>query len=160
MERINARLLDVLPDQIDLATIDVSFISLRLVLPRVVRLLTATGQVIALIKPQFEVGKESVGKGGVVRDPRLHRVAIERVLAKAEAVGVSVAGIIRSPIRGPAGNVEYLAWLQFGNGHPSDSHERVTRWLDICLAPEGEPDLVQRGCRAYAHVHGSPAESA
>jgi 23S rRNA (cytidine1920-2'-O)/16S rRNA (cytidine1409-2'-O)-methyltransferase len=134
MERVNARLLDGLPDRIDLATIDVSFISLRLVLPRVAALLTPVGEVVALIKPQFEVGKESVGKGGVVRDPRLHRSAIEQILANADAVGFRAAGIIRSPIRGPAGNVEFLIWLQIGSDGSTEGRERTTEWLDTVLA--------------------------
>jgi 23S rRNA (cytidine1920-2'-O)/16S rRNA (cytidine1409-2'-O)-methyltransferase len=112
MERVNARLLESLPEAIELATIDVSFIGLRLILPRVGDLLLPAGQVIALIKPQFEVGRESVGKGGVVRDPSLHRAAIEQVLTAACENGFLPAGLIQSPVRGPAGNVEFLAWLR------------------------------------------------
>jgi 23S rRNA (cytidine1920-2'-O)/16S rRNA (cytidine1409-2'-O)-methyltransferase len=119
MDRVNARFLKDLPEQPDLATIDVSYISLRLVLPRVAELLIPSGQAIALIKPQFEVGRESVGKGGVVRDPRLHRAAIEQVLAEAKGIGFAAAGLIRSPILGPAGNVEFLAWLRLGGDYPN-----------------------------------------
>jgi 23S rRNA (cytidine1920-2'-O)/16S rRNA (cytidine1409-2'-O)-methyltransferase len=133
MERMNARLLENLPEQIDIATIDVSFISLRLVLPRVVGLLTPTGNTIALIKPQFEVGKESVGKGGVVRDPRLHRAAIEQVLTVAEAIGFRATGVIRSPIRGPAGNIEFLAWLRLGVDRSSDGIGPIADAIEACL---------------------------
>jgi 23S rRNA (cytidine1920-2'-O)/16S rRNA (cytidine1409-2'-O)-methyltransferase len=126
VERANVRFLEHLPEPMDFAAIDVAFIGLRLVLPNVAKLLVPSGQAIALIKPQFEVGRESVGKGGVVRDPRLHRRAIEEVLAEAERIGFSPAGIIRSPIQGPAGNVEFLAWLQLGGDHPSLDLTAVT----------------------------------
>lgn len=126
VERVNVRFLEELPEKTDFATIDVSFISLRLVLPRVAKLLVPSGQAIALIKPQFEVGRGSVGKGGVVRDPRLHRAAIEQVLAEAERIGFGAAGIIRSPIQGPAGNIEFLAWLQLGVDHPGLDLTEVT----------------------------------
>jgi 23S rRNA (cytidine1920-2'-O)/16S rRNA (cytidine1409-2'-O)-methyltransferase len=134
MERINARLLETLPEPIDIATIDVSFISLRLVLPRVAKLLAPTGNTIALIKPQFEVGKESVGKGGVVRDPRMHRAAIEQVLAAAEAIGFCATGVIRSPIRGPAGNIEFLAWLRLGADRSSDGIAQIAGAIEACLS--------------------------
>jgi 23S rRNA (cytidine1920-2'-O)/16S rRNA (cytidine1409-2'-O)-methyltransferase len=130
IERCNIRHLQGLPELVALATVDVSFIGLSLVLPIVAGLLTAGGQVIALIKPQFEVGKGQVGKGGVVRDPRLHRQAIERVLADAAAIGLVAAGLIRSPITGPAGNVEFLAWLQLGQSPPPAS--ALAEWLAAC----------------------------
>ena len=114
IERANIRHLTGLPEPISLATVDVSFIGLDLVLPRVSELLTPAGEVIALIKPQFEAGKGRVGKGGVVRDPEVHREVIERVLAGADRIGLTPAGLIRSPITGPAGNVEFLAWLRRG----------------------------------------------
>jgi 23S rRNA (cytidine1920-2'-O)/16S rRNA (cytidine1409-2'-O)-methyltransferase len=133
MERVNVRLLDGLPERIDLATIDVSFIGLRLVLPRVARLLVQSGQVIALIKPQFEVGREWVGKGGVVRDPQLHRAAIEQVLTAAVASGFNPAALARSPIQGPAGNVEFLAWLRLASDRPPGIPDPVKRWLDADL---------------------------
>jgi 23S rRNA (cytidine1920-2'-O)/16S rRNA (cytidine1409-2'-O)-methyltransferase len=136
MEQVNVRFLEELPEWVNLATIDVSFISLRLVLPCVAKLLIPTGQVVALIKPQFEVGKGSVGRGGVVRAPELHRAAIEGVMAKAEALGFTPAGIIRSPIRGPAGNVEFLAWLKLGGRCSSDGLEQVARQVDTCLTLE------------------------
>ena len=88
-------------------------------LPNVVKLLAPGGQIIALIKPQFEVGRGQVGKGGVVRDPKLHDAAIEQVLAAAVSAGLTPAGVIRSPITGPAGNVEFLAWLKLRADAPS-----------------------------------------
>ena len=87
-------------------------------LPNIVKLLAPGGQIIALIKPQFEVGKGQVGKGGVVRDPKLHDAAIEKVLAAAVSAGLTPSGVIRSPITGPAGNVEFLAWLKLGGETP------------------------------------------
>ncbi len=111
LERTNIRHLDpaVITSPIDLAVIDVSFISLKLVVPKVAQLLPGRGRIIALVKPQFEVGKGQVGKGGVVRDPRLHR----KVLAELEKffvdMGLEWKAVIESPIRGPKGNKEYLA---------------------------------------------------
>ena len=87
-------------------------------LPNIVKLLAPGGQIIALIKPQFEVGKGQVGKGGVVRDPKLHDAAIEKVLTAAVSTGLTPAGVIRSPITGPAGNVEFLAWLKLAAEAP------------------------------------------
>lgn len=130
LERVNIRYLEALPEPIALATVDVSFIGLGLVLPRVRDLLAADGQIIALIKPQFEVGKGQVGKGGVVREPALHRAAIEKVLAKAAALDLAAGGVIRSPITGPAGNVEFLAWLRRG-GTPV-GQAQIEKWIAAC----------------------------
>lgn len=94
------------------AVIDVAFISLRLVLPAVKRLLTPNAWIVALIKPQFEAGPQHVGKGGVVRDPAAHRLVLREVLAMATELDLPPHGLTRSPITGPAGNVEFLAWLQ------------------------------------------------
>jgi 23S rRNA (cytidine1920-2'-O)/16S rRNA (cytidine1409-2'-O)-methyltransferase len=114
LERTNVRNLPGLPGgvQADLAVVDVSFIGLDLVLPAVARFLRPGGQAIILIKPQFEAGKARVGKGGVVRDPEVHRDVLARVLAWAASHGWAVAGLIRSPITGPKGNVEFLALLR------------------------------------------------
>ncbi len=118
MERTNLRLLS--PDQLykpldlwaNLAVIDLSFISLRLVLPAIRALLKDdASEALLLIKPQFEVGKSRVGKGGVVRDPLAHIDAIEGVLSAAEGLDWEAKGLIASPITGPAGNHEYLLWL-------------------------------------------------
>ncbi|OIO90287.1 MAG: TlyA family rRNA (cytidine-2'-O)-methyltransferase [Anaerolineae bacterium CG2_30_64_16] len=135
LERVNIRHLTSLPESVALATIDVSFIGLGLVLPRVAELLAPEGQVIALIKPQFEVGKGQVGKGGVVRDPALHRAVIERVLREAAGMGLAPAGVIRSPITGPAGNVEFLAWLRLGAVTPPA--DVVAQWAAGVMLSEG-----------------------
>jgi len=114
MERTNARHLDELPQPVDVVTADVSFISLRLILPAVVGWLEPDGQVLALIKPQFEAGRRDVGKGGVVRDPAVHRQVLEQVLDVASELGLGLHGLIPSPLRGPAGNVEFLGWWKLG----------------------------------------------
>lgn len=111
MERTNARYLQSLAESVDLVTIDVSFISLRLILPQVRRWLSPRGQVIALVKPQFEADRSQVGKGGIVRDGRAHRSALCGVLEWAIENGWLLFGLIRSPIKGSKGNVEFLAWL-------------------------------------------------
>ena len=113
LERTNIRYLEALPggELADLAVIDASFIGLRLVLPATLRLLKPDGQVIALVKPQFEAGRQDVGRGGVVRDPQVHRRVLEEVAALAQELGLTVAGLTVSPAPGPAGNVEFLIWL-------------------------------------------------
>lgn len=112
LERVNIRYLERLPEPADLAVIDVSFISLRLVLPRVQQLLSPPGDVIALVKPQFEVGKGAVGKGGIVRDPAQHQEVLEGLRAFAGDLGFRVAGEMTSPILGTKGNREFLMWLK------------------------------------------------
>ena len=112
MERVNIRYLDQLPVAADLAVIDVSFISLRLVLPRVRELVSPPGEVVALVKPQFEVGKGAVGKGGVVRDPEQHRAVVRGLSEFAGEIGYTVAGQIPSPIVGAKGNQEFLLYLK------------------------------------------------
>jgi len=114
MERTNARYLKELPEAVNLVSIDVSFISLRLILPSVLGWLAPAGQVVALIKPQFEAGRRYVQKGGVVRDSAVHRAVLARTLDAAASLGLALRGIIPSPLRGPAGNVEFLAWWQGG----------------------------------------------
>jgi len=112
LERVNIRRLDQLPVPADLAVIDVSFISLRLVLPRVRDLLSPPGDVIALVKPQFEVGKGAVGKGGVVRDPMQHQQVLEAISDFARELGYLVAGQMPSPIQGAKGNREFFLDLR------------------------------------------------
>jgi 23S rRNA (cytidine1920-2'-O)/16S rRNA (cytidine1409-2'-O)-methyltransferase len=111
MERTNIRALERLPEPVELAVADVSFISLRLVLPVVARLLVPDGEAVVLIKPQFEAGKGQVGKKGVVRDPTVRAQAIKAVLDDAARGGWRLLGLTRSPVRGPAGNIEFLAHL-------------------------------------------------
>jgi 23S rRNA (cytidine1920-2'-O)/16S rRNA (cytidine1409-2'-O)-methyltransferase len=140
VERTNIRYLEMLPtpDQgtegptlvvlADCAVIDTSFISLRLVLPAVRRLIAEGAWVVALIKPQFEAGAEQVGKGGVVRDPAVHAAVLREVLAFAGSIGLAPRGLTRSPITGPAGNVEFLAWLG-GEGAPLEHDAAIERVL-------------------------------
>ena len=115
IERQNARYLDGLPEPVALVVADLSFISLALILPVIGRLLGPDGQAIVLVKPQFEAGKEAVGKGGVVRDPTTHRAVLARFIADARAAGFAVLGLMLSPLRGPAGNIEFLAHLRPGS---------------------------------------------
>ncbi len=112
MEQTNIRYLDSLHQPADLATCDVSYIGLELVTPPAVRLTRPAAFYVFLIKPQFEAGREQVGKGGVVRDPSVHRDVIMRLAEFWRAQGLHPAGLTRSPITGPAGNVEYLALLE------------------------------------------------
>lgn len=116
LERTNARYLthEQIPDELDFASIDVSFISLKLILPAVAGVLKNGGQVASLVKPQFEAGKEKVGKKGVVRDPAVHKEVLEHYLGHAKEAGFGVLGLTYSPIRGPEGNIEYLGFLQKG----------------------------------------------
>jgi len=111
MERTNLRSLERLPEDVQLATLDLSFISLRLVLPAVRRLLAADGQVVALVKPQFEAGKGVVPRGGVVSDPTVHRDVLVQFGEDAQASRFGPRKLIRSPIAGGDGNVEFLAHL-------------------------------------------------
>jgi 23S rRNA (cytidine1920-2'-O)/16S rRNA (cytidine1409-2'-O)-methyltransferase len=112
MDRINVRNLDSLPEPIDIVTIDVSFIGLRLVLPAAMSTLRPGGEIVALVKPQFEAGRARVGRGGVVRDPEAHRAVLEGLFALTGEVGLGITGLSASPLRGPAGNVEFLAHLK------------------------------------------------
>ncbi len=114
MEGVNARYLrpDDLPEKVDLVTIDVSFISLTKVLPAAKEILKPGGLIVALIKPQFEVGRGRVGKGGVVRDASLHQEVIEKIKDFARELGLEVLGVTESPILGPAGNKEFLILLR------------------------------------------------
>ena len=114
MEKTNIRYVtpEDLEEKADFSSIDVSFISLTKVLPPVYELLKDQGQVVCLIKPQFEAGREKVGKKGVVRDPAVHREVIEKVTAFASETGFALLNLEYSPIKGPEGNIEYLLHLQ------------------------------------------------
>jgi len=125
MERTNARYLEELPEPVSLAVIDTSFISLKLIFPAVVKWLTTPAQVIALVKPQFEAGKAQVGKGGVVRDAKVHRQVLEKVIAYAYQCDLFTVGLIPSPITGPAGNHEFLLYLGQGMDLPLIDVQRV-----------------------------------
>ena len=135
MERINARHLAALPETVRLCTIDASFISLRVLLPVARGWLAPPADVIALIKPQFEAGRRDVGKGGVVRAPEVRRRVLQEVLGYAVDAGFVVAGLMRSPLRGPAGNIEFLAWLHRGDIAPSLDVEAA---IDSALADDSQ----------------------
>ena len=112
MERTNARYLETLPESVALVTADVSFISLKLIIPAASGWLRDQGQIVALVKPQFEASAEQVEEGGVVRDKAVNRAVLEDLIAWASSQGLGLRGLIRSPLTGPAGNVEFLAhWV-------------------------------------------------
>lgn len=121
MENTNARYVEHLPEPVQFASIDASFISLKLLLPVVKNWLgqppasvVGLPSLVCLIKPQFEAGRRDVGKGGVVKDPAIHRRVLMEVLAFAETIELYPQGLIRSPLTGPAGNIEFLVWLWLG----------------------------------------------
>ena len=133
LDRVNVRYLESLPEPVDLVTIDVSFIGLRLVLPASQRVLREGGRIVALVKPQFEAGRSDVGRGGVVRDATVHRRVLETLFATAEELGLGVVGLTVSPLRGPAGNIEFLTELA-----PGASSIAAEDAIDRVLA-EGPP---------------------
>jgi 23S rRNA (cytidine1920-2'-O)/16S rRNA (cytidine1409-2'-O)-methyltransferase len=118
IERVNARALTAgdlpAPAVFDIVTVDVSFISLRLILPVVPPLLRATADVVVLVKPQFEAGRSEVGKGGIVRDAAVHARVVDEIAAAADALGLRRAGLTESPIAGMEGNREFLLHLRWG----------------------------------------------
>ena len=129
LDRTNVRDLESLPEAVDLVTIDVSFIGLRLVLPAARRILGDEGKIVALVKPQFEAGRKDVGRGGVVRDPGVHRRVLEELFATAADSALSVVRLTASPLRGPAGNVEFLALLI-----PGGESKPMNAAIDAALA--------------------------
>lgn len=114
MERTNFRYVthEQIPEDIDFASVDVSFISLKIILPVLRELLKSDGQAVCLIKPQFEAGKEKIGKKGVVRDPQVHVEVVESIVSFAVESGFNVKNLDFSPIKGPEGNIEYLMHIQ------------------------------------------------
>ncbi len=114
MERTNARYVAALDEPVSFVCIDVSFISLKLILPAVQKWLTPSADIVALIKPQFEAGRKQVGKGGIVKDTAVHRQVLTDLLQWAQEHEFTVAGLTRSSIEGADGNVEFLVWLQVG----------------------------------------------
>ena len=113
MERTNIRYVtpEQLGEPLDLSVIDVSFIGLEIVLPTIKTLLKPTGQVLCLIKPQFEAGKENVGKKGVVRDPKIHKMVLDNFVTLVNGLGFKILGLTFSPVKGPEGNIEFLGHL-------------------------------------------------
>ncbi len=130
MERTNVRYLEELPETIDFVSVDVSFISLKLVLPAVKKWLAADGHIVILIKPQFEAGPKQVGKGGVIKDTAVHRQVLEDILGWALENDLPPQALIRSPIQGADGNVEFLAHLRRGTRGVPSIDETITAVLD------------------------------
>lgn len=133
MEGTNARFLERLPDPVQVITVDASFISLKVLLPVIKDWISpeaenqavSKGTIIALVKPQFEAGRKQVGRGkGVIRDPAIHRQVLTDVLSYALKLGYGIRGLIRSPLTGPKGNLEFLAWLEYP-GEPPESLESL-----------------------------------
>lgn len=122
MERTNIRYIndDQIPEPLDIAVMDLSFISIKLVLPAVCALLKDGAELVCLIKPQFEAGREEVGKKGVVRDKNVHLSVIEGILNFVPEIGMTVMGLDFSPIKGPEGNIEYLCYLKKGSYEPAE----------------------------------------
>lgn len=143
MERTNARYLESLAEEIHFVCIDVSFISLKLILPAVARWLAPEGQVIALIKPQFEAGRKQVGKGGIVRDPAVHRAVLEEILSWAQANGWWIRGLIPSSIQGAGGNIEFLVWLALPRNGGAERDIDLEEIIDD-LVPAGVDDSAEQ----------------
>ena len=135
LERTNARYLSAeqIPEPLDFASIDVSFISLKLIFPALYPLLREGGEIACLIKPQFEAGREKVGKKGVVRDPAVHLAVLQQFLQHAKENNFTVLGITYSPIRGPEGNIEYLGFLR-----KSDEPDAIPELSDVVAASHDE----------------------
>ena len=130
IEGTNIRTIDVnrLGLPVEIGVVDVSFISLQKVLPVIIQIVNPMGDVLALVKPQFEAGRQHVGKGGVVRDVRIHVQVLRDLIQFVRGLGLSVMGISYSPIRGPAGNIEYLIWFKAGiTSSSADWEERAAQ---------------------------------
>lgn len=132
MEGTNARYVEKLPEPMDVVTIDASFISLKIILPVVKRWFHLDGgNLLILIKPQFEAGKREADRTkGVIRDPEIHRRVLKEILASAQEEGFFIRGLIRSPLLGPKGNVEFLAWLSLPEGKTSRLDEMINHALE------------------------------
>ena len=140
MERTNARYLtaEQIPQPLDFFSVDVSFISLNLILPALRPLMRAGGEGVCLVKPQFEAGREKVGKKGVVLDPQVHLEVLEHFLVHAANAGFSVKDITFSPIKGPEGNIEYLGYLYAGEGPAYQGDLKALVELSHSVWKEGE----------------------
>lgn len=140
MERTNARYLEFLPEKISFAAIDVSFISLKLVLPKVKGWLAQDSDIVALVKPQFEAGRKNVGKGGIVRNSVVHRQVLEDILAWAVNNNLAPLGLMRSPITGSGGNIEFLVRFKPGPVTPVSLVELI-EGVGLSFAVD-EPDRI------------------
>lgn len=137
MERTNARNLQSLPEPIDFGTVDVSFISLAYIFPTINRILKSSGDATVLVKPQFEAGRAEVGKGGVVKDPAIHTRILSGVADFAEVAGLHATDLMPSPLRGPAGNIEFLMLLSRNRRMESNRlREQIESVVDEAHAAE------------------------
>ncbi len=134
LERTNIRYRDRLPEPAAAAVVDVSFISLTQVLPVVFKLIEEGGWTVALVKPQFEAGREQVGKGGVVRDPAIHRLVLEKIVNWARNSGIRVLGLVPSPLLGPAGNREFFI-LMSRSGQEIDTQQAIEACISLPSSP-------------------------
>jgi len=134
MERTNARYVESLPEAVDFVSVDVSFISLKIILPAVKKWLTVDADVVALIKPQFEAGRKQVGKGGIVKDGAVHVQVLTDLLNWSDENGLAPQGLVRSAIQGAEGNVEFLVWLR----PDGRSMEDMTAAIAEVLAQDAE----------------------
>lgn len=134
MEKTNARYLEKLPECVEIAVADVSFISLRLILPALSRVILETADVVALVKPQFEAGRSEVGKGGIVRAVAVHRRVLKEIAGYAASLRFEARDVMRSPITGAKGNNEYLLWLRFGSA--GESGRDVENKIDALTSAE------------------------
>ncbi|MDG4788118.1 TlyA family RNA methyltransferase [Micromonospora sp. WMMD1102] len=143
-ERTNVRTLtpDTIGGTVTLTVADLSFISLRLVLPALTGCTDPDGDLLLMVKPQFEVGKERVGSGGVVRDPQLRAEAVLAVTGSAAALGLGLAGVVASPLPGPSGNVEFFVWLRAGAPPPDEALVAAV----VTAGPTG-PAAAREGAR-------------
>lgn len=132
LERTNFRYVtrEQIPEEIDFASVDVSFISLEKILPVMYELLKDFGEAVCLIKPQFEAGRENVGKKGVVRDPAVHLSVIEKITAFANANSFDILGLEHSPVKGPEGNIEYLMFIKKCS-EPQNSEEVISTAAEL-----------------------------
>ena len=134
MEKTNARHVEKLDEPVSLVVMDASFISLKILLPVVRDWFDGNGDVVALIKPQFEAGRKEVSKGkGVIRDPEIHRRVVREILDFTQAEGYGVKGLAKSPVLGPKGNVEFLVWL--GLGIPPVNADQLEAMCDAVIPP-------------------------
>jgi 23S rRNA (cytidine1920-2'-O)/16S rRNA (cytidine1409-2'-O)-methyltransferase len=139
MEQTNARYIEALPQRVGFATVDASFISLKILLPVVKKWTSPSSaaphpkaEIVALIKPQFEAGKKDVSRGdGVIRDPEIHRKVLLDVLGFAHQEGFQIRGLIKSPLLGPKGNAEFLIWLD--QGQAQEESEEIIRMVERVL---------------------------
>jgi 23S rRNA (cytidine1920-2'-O)/16S rRNA (cytidine1409-2'-O)-methyltransferase len=137
MERTNARYLETLAEPVSFVCIDVSFISLRLILPAVKKWLAEPADIVTLIKPQFEAGPQQVGKGGIVKETAVHQQVLEDITQWAQNNGYVFVDLMRSPVKGADGNIEFLAWLHMGE-RPLLKQELIEEKINRVLANQEE----------------------